>query len=522
MDGGIVKKVKRTGRLGVVAIALAVGLTGCGATTPKANGADIANAKEFLEATDTTFKEDVAQLGSDVVTVADDATCFFEEGSGTGEITGTVYCGPVKRYGETGSWVGMSFQGSNTPKGVALSDATRKEQADPKGTLFRPDNASPGDPEKLAAPLGPRADQKEFAVLIPLESVPSLKLTDLGTPAVLKEPAGTLTITAKAELEGIPGEALQVLNDGKVPAGGLGVRRPAEGQSLGAWEVDLANPEDIAPEHKSADPGSDVQKPRAATAALSVEIGQTQLNLRGADGLAEQGSGSSSDDKVSGLSCSHVKCGEVKAGQYLLVVSTTSLDGAQLVATTDGQTEKVSLEGGATQTDHSQVLYQGGKTKVDVSTNWGPKTFEAVSAAERAEATFPDPIKIDYDGRVTAAYRTPFEATLGWAPAGQAWLVLSMENQKFESATAVLGTAHLNWAASWTVTTGGSALEVVDTGYTDRVVLKIPQDASDFQATYQPKGTIGYHDQNKKDLSVADKQKEVTAPEAETVDIKFS
>ena len=522
MDGGIVKKVKRTGRLGVVAIALAVGLTGCGATTPKANGADIANAKEFLEATDTTFKEDVAQLGSDVVTVADDATCFFEEGSGTGEITGTVYCGPVKRYGETGSWVGMSFQGSNTPKGVALSDATRKEQADPKGTLFRPDNASPGDPEKLAAPLGPRADQKEFAVLIPLESVPSLKLTDLGTPAVLKEPAGTLTVTAKAELEGIPGEALQVLNDGKVPAGGLGVRRPAEGQSLGAWEVDLANPEDIAPEHKSADPGSDVQKPRAATAALSVEIGQTQLNLRGADGLAEQGSGSSSDDKVSGLSCSHVKCGEVKAGQYLLVVSTTSLDGAQLVATTDGQTEKVSLEGGATQTDHSQVLYQGGKTKVDVSTNWGPKTFEAVSAAERAEATFPDPIKIDYDGRVTAAYRTPFEATLGWAPAGQAWLVLSMENQKFESATAVLGTAHLNWAASWTVTTGGSALEVVDTGYTDRVVLKIPQDASDFQATYQPKGTIGYHDQNKKDLSVADKQKEVTAPEAETVDIKFS
>ena len=516
------KKVKRAGRLGVVAIVLAIGLTGCGATTPKANGADIANAKEFLESAEATFKEDVAQLGSDVVTVAEDAKCFFEEGSGTGEVTGMIYCGPVKRYGETGSWTGMSFQGSNTSKGVVLSEATKKEQADPKGKLFRPDNASPGDPEKLAAPLGPRTDQKEFAVLIPFDSVASLKLTDLGTPAVLKEPAGTFTVTAKAELEGIPGEALRVLNDYKVPAGGLGMRRPAEGQNLGAWKVDLANPEDIAPEYKSADPGSDVQKPRAATAALSVEIGQTQLNLRGVDGLAERGTGSSSDDKVSGLSCSHVKCGEVKAGQYLLVVSTASLDGAQLVATTDGQSEKVSLEGGATQTDHSQVLYQGGKTKAEVSTNWGPKTFEAVSAAERAEATFPDPIKIDYDGSVTAAYRTPFEATLGWAPAGQAWLVLSLENQKFESANAVLGTAHLNWTASWTVTTGGSALEVVDTGYTDRVVLKIPQDASDFQVAYQPKGTIGYHDQIKKDLSVAEKQKEVAAPETETVDITFS
>ena len=165
------KKVKRTGRLGVVAIVLAVGLTGCGATTPKANGADIANAKEFLESAEATFKEDVAQLGSDVVTVAEDAKCFFEEGSGKGEITGMVYCGPVKRYGKTGSWAVMSFQSSNTPKGVMLSDATRKEQADPEGKLFRPDNASPGDPEKLAAPLGPRTDQKEFAVLIPLDQV---------------------------------------------------------------------------------------------------------------------------------------------------------------------------------------------------------------------------------------------------------------------------------------------------------------------------------------------------------------
>ena len=521
MDGGIVKKVKRTSRLGVVAIALAVGLTGCGTTTPKANGADITNAKEFLEATEATFKEETAKLGPDVVTVADDAKCFFEEGSGTGEITGMVYCGPAKRYGETGSWTSMSFQASNSSKGVVLSDATVKEQGDPQGKLFRPDNASPGDPEKLAAPLGPRTDQKEFAVLVSLDSVPSLKLTDLETPAVLKEPAGTLTVTAKAELEGIPGDVLQILNGGQVPAGGSGMRRPAEGQSLGAWKVDLANPEDMAPEYRSADSSSNVQKPKNATAALGVEIGQTQLNVRGADGLADRGTGSSSNDEVSGLKCSHVKCGEVKAGQYLLVVSTASLDGAQLVATTDGQAEKVSLEGGATQVDHSQILYQGGKTKVDVSTNWGPKKFEAVSSAEKAGSTDLTAININYDGRLTAAYRTPFESTLGWAPAGQAWLVLSVENSKFDPST--IATTTLDWPGSWKVTSGGSALEMVDTGYTDRVVLKIPQDATDFQVTYQPKGTLEYNYMSAK-LSEGSRRekKDVVAPEAETVDITFS
>lgn len=88
------EKVKRTGRLGVVAIVLAVGLTGCGATTSKANGADIANAKEFLEATEATFKKEVAQLGSDVVTVAEDAKCFFEEGSGKGRSRGWSTAAP--------------------------------------------------------------------------------------------------------------------------------------------------------------------------------------------------------------------------------------------------------------------------------------------------------------------------------------------------------------------------------------------------------------------------------------------
>ena len=58
------------------------------------------------------------------------------------------------------------------------------------------------------------------------------------------------------------------------------------GQSLGAWKVDLANREDTAPEYRSAAPRAEVQEPKVATTALSVEAGQTQLNLHGADGLA--------------------------------------------------------------------------------------------------------------------------------------------------------------------------------------------------------------------------------------------
>lgn len=513
MDGGTVKKVKRTGRLGVVAIVLAVGLTGCGATTPKANGADIANAKEFLEATEATFKKEVAQLGSDVVTVAEDAKCFFEEGSGKGEITGMVYCGPVKRYGKTGSWAVMSFQSSNTPKGVMLSDATRKEQADPEGKLFRPDNASPGDPEKLAAPLGPRTDQKEFAVLIPLDSVPSIKFMDLENPAALKQPAGSLTVTAKAELDGIPGRALQIIGQHGAPSGGDDMLRPAEGQSFGAWKVDLANPEDIAPGSQKADQDREVQKPKDATATFTVEAGQTRLDIRTEPSGLIPGS-STSDNAVATLACRSVKCGDVKSGQYLLVVSTASLDGAQLVATTDEQVEKAPLTGGATQADHSLVLYQGGKTKVDVSTSFGSKTFDAVPSVKMTGAVAPAPIRITYEARLTAAYRTPFESTLGWAPTGQAWLVISVEDLKFVSPD--LASTKMDWSGSWAVTAGGSPLEMVDTGYIDRVVLKIPQDATDFQVTYQPKGNVQYSDEGGRQT------KDVTAPEAQTADIKFS
>jgi lipoprotein len=507
------KKVKRTGRLGAVAIALVVGLTGCGATTPKANGADIANAKEFLEAAEATFKKDVAQLGPEVVTVAGDAKCFFEEGSGKGEVTGMVYCGPVKRYGKTGSWAGMSFQGSNTPKGVVLSEATFKEQADPKGKLFRPDNASPGDPEKLAAPLGPRTDQKEFAVLIPLDSASSIKFTDLENPAVLKQPAGSLTVNAKAELDGIPGRALQILGQHGAPSGGDDMLRPAEGQNFGAWRVDLANPEDIAPGSQEADQEREVQKPKDATATFTVEAGQTRLDIRTEPSGLTPGS-STSDNAVATLACRSVKCGDVKSGQYLLVVSTASLDGAQLVATTDEQVEKAPLTGGATQADHSLVLYQGGKTKVDVSTSFAAKTFDAVPSVKMTGAVAPAPIRLTYEARLTAAYRTPFESTLGWAPTGQAWLVISVEDLKFVSPD--LASTKMDWAGSWAVTAGGSPLEMVDTGYIDRVVVKIPQDATDFQVTYQPKGNVQYSDEGGRQT------KDVTAPEAQTADIKFS
>ena len=246
-----------------------------------------------------------------------------------------------------------------------------------------------------------------------------------------------------------------------------------------------------------------------------MEAGQTQLTLKDGSKNFSDGKGGAS------FKCAHVKCGEVKTGQYLLVVSTASLDGAQLVATTDGQTEKAPLAGGTTQADHSLMLYQGGKTKVDVSTPWSTKEFEAVSLSEMPGAgSYVKPVTIAYDARLSAAYRTPFEATLGWAATDQAWLVVSVENYQFRSSDA-LRKPEMNWAGSWSATAGGSAVETVDTGYTDRVVFKIPKDATDFQITYQPKGTYKYS-YVAEGPKVVHKEKDVAAPDAATVDIKFS
>ena len=151
---------------------------------------------------------------------------------------------------------------------------------------------------------------------------------------------------------------------------------------------------------------------------------------------------------------------------------------------------------------------------MDVSTSFAAKTFDAVPSVKMTGAVAPAPIRLTYEARLTAAYRTPFESTLGWAPTGQAWLVISVEDLKFVSPD--LASTKMDWAGSWAVTAGGSPLEMVDTGYIDRVVLKIPQDATDFQVTYQPKGNVQYSDEGGRQT------KDVTAPEAQTADIKFS
>ena len=57
VDGG---EVKQTKKFSVVAVALLLGLAGCG-TTPKLEGADIPNAKEFLEKADAESKEAVGK-----------------------------------------------------------------------------------------------------------------------------------------------------------------------------------------------------------------------------------------------------------------------------------------------------------------------------------------------------------------------------------------------------------------------------------------------------------------------------
>lgn len=153
VDGG---EVKQTKKFSVVAVALLLGLAGCG-TTPKLEGADIPNAKEFLEKADAEFKEAVGKAEADTLAVAEDGKCFFED-TGNGEIGEYLYCGPAKSFGGSESWFRMGFGTTTVANGTQLRDPYKSGHGDPSGKLFRPDNASPGDPGKLEAPLGPMTD----------------------------------------------------------------------------------------------------------------------------------------------------------------------------------------------------------------------------------------------------------------------------------------------------------------------------------------------------------------------------
>ena len=502
----------RTFRAAAVLAAAVLLLTGCSAN-PKQDGNEITNAKDALEQAEQEFRT-LYPGSTKITTVAEDAKCFFEK-KGKDSVTELIHCGPLKELEQSGRWVRIRSFGEPVQGKLELTKFTAVDLGDPQGELFRPDGAKPGNPDELAEPLGPATTAKDFAAIIPLSSVPALELKPLETPATLKQPAVTATVAAAAVMDRIPPEVLSLVQQ----ADGATISfRPAEGQQLGAWQIDISDPVDLAPKFAGEGSWGSPDEGREAGASFHVEAGGKRLTVR-REPQSQGGWGAKEDDGELRYTCERAACGSPEKGSYLLVVSSTTVEDATLVATTDGQTEAVPLAGGSVTTDHSTLLYELETPGIDGGLSYTEKSFVAVTAAERENEYEKKDITITYGFKASKAYLTAFDAVHGWASAGEAWLVLDLGDVKVRSTEGGDVTKEMDVTKSWSVSVDGTTHQAEQTKYINRVSFKVPAAARKFQLTVTPH--VNLHWTALRGTSVDKQAKEVTAPEPISFDLTF-
>lgn len=496
---------------------LALALAGCSSSVTL-QGEKVGNAGEFLEEADQLFTETVANASADSLSSSDDSRCFYEKNGE--DITSVVHCGPVKILGHEGNYFPISFETKiDSDSKKILSDPQVSEAAaNPAGELFRPDGKKPADIGSVAQPAGPQATQKNFAVVMPLDSVSSpLNFEDLEKRSFLKAPAANVSVAQKATNELIPGEVLSKLqgNDASSESSSGGSQefyRPAEDQSLSMYKISVGSPDELGPK---LDTGwSQPEGAKDAGLSLSIKSGSQRLNVAGSLTSVSFGT---NESKTATISCSSVPCQALDGKDYLLVVSSEDSAAPSLVGTTDGKDQTVALGTGQVSSEVSSVAYERERLRQQVSAAWGTQTEEIVS--QKAAGENGEPTELTFGGSVGSAYLTPFETTAGWAPEGKAWLVLQVDDMVLDEGY-YSSDASVDWPKSWTAKVGKQSIAAQPEAISDRAVFEVPANLKKADVSFQPSGVVTYRhaDEN---YSSNKKQKAFTVEKALKVEVEI-
>lgn len=314
-------------------------------------------------------------------------------------------------------------------------------------------------PVPVPVPVTPGA-----AIVVPDDDVGGLR--PLSPPLRLVTPAATVTVVA---------------------AGGwdLGGRADLVAR---AWRVRVDAPPPLAP---SADPflvgaGPD-RTPRDATTTLWLDTGSERLPVT-RDGVAEPLS----------VPCSDLPCADREPEEHLLVAATADDARPALIAMVDGADLRLDLRTGEVTSPVSQVAHHR-PSAVPVSVPaWPPRTI-GVRTQAQLEAEFGSGagdltrggLDVGYGGSVAEVYLAPFDRFEGWAPPGQAWLIVRVDDHLRDPANTAWQ-AELDPAASWTVAhDAGMATPAYPPTPSNVLAFLIPDDVGSVTLAYRPTGTVG-------------------------------
>lgn len=518
-------------------VGVGVVLAAAAGCAPKvaSTGQKIADPSQPLQTALAKLKQDnYAGIQNNSITISSGTECFYSKADKDAKgVSDQAVCGPIRRLGLSQAQVWDRYQltfksNSDGDADVTVGKHTAQGVAVDTSLLVSPTGDKPASAADLPAPQAPQTSVVNRAVAVADNATPQgLTFTPPSKPIKLITPAATISVTGIAQPAHVP-EAL-VLGQ-KDPAGQAAYYLPALGQKLYAYQVQISrSPNASLPVSTSGSTsGTDL------TTALKLKAGGKDVPI--SDQTGSSGASATLSVPCAATGAVAYPC-KPRTTKITILATVPSNGSVALAATAAGGNQSVDLGTAAVTSDVSTVEYgrpsltskinkqlrtdpyqtnvqlpaaPTSQTTTDPkptdpkSTDPGssdPKSSDAKSSDPKApndqQSSKPKSVAAQarWSMKINSISLTGYDPSLGWAPSGQAWLIMSTSNYGHSEEGATFTTDR---AASLSVTAGNTTNPVKRPTDADLAgdpssvnwAFAVPADATTATVEFKPTGTV--------------------------------
>lgn len=508
--------------------AMGVALIASAGCAPKvaSTGQKLADPSQPLQtALDRLKKDNYAGIQNNSITVSSATECFYILASKDAKgISDQAVCGPIRRLGLSDDQVWdryqLTFKSDGDGNAVAtVGGHTAQGVSVDTGLLISPAGDKPAAATDLPAPQAPQTSVTDRAVAVAENATPAgLTFTPPGKPVKLITPAATITVTGVAQPRNVPGALVAGQND---PAGKAAYYRPAPDQKLYAYQLQISKPPDAALPAATAgstqikDPSTSVEL-RAGTKTVPISDQTGTSNASSTLNIPCAASGSAAYPckprttkitilatvpatgpvSVSAVSAGAKQSVDLGTGAVESTVSTIEYDRTQLTSKIGKRLKtgpyRTRLQVPAGQDQNSTRQTSTGQTSND-QTSTGQSGQPGQKGKDKPKIITAE---ARWSMKVGSISLAGYDPTLGWAPKGQAWLIVSTSKYKHKEFGATF-TDHRAESLTATVDNAEQPVKAPtdaelakDAGADVNWTFAVPDDATTATISFRPTGTV--------------------------------
>lgn len=506
---------------GVGAVLIATG--GC-APKVASTGQKLADPSQPLQtALDRLKHDNYAGIQNNSITVSSATECFYTKASKDAKgISDQAVCGPIRRLGLSDDRVWdryqLTFKSDSDGNAVAtVGGHTAQGVSVDTGLLISPTGDKPAAATDVPAPQAPQTSITDHAVAVAENATPAgLTFTPPAKPVKLITPAATITVTGVAQPRNVPGALVAGQND---PAGKAAYYRPASGQKLYAYQLQISRPPDAGLPATTA--GS--TQPKDPSTSVELRAGGKAVPISDQTGASNASSTLEIPCANSGPAAYPCK---PKSTRITVLATVPATGPVSLAADSAGGKQSVDLGTGAVTSNVSTIEYDRAHLKSKIGkrlktnpylvklqiptaqnptaqnpagqTSTGQTSNGQTGQGQKGQSQKPKTITAEarWSMRVDSVSLAGYDPTLGWAPKGQAWMIVSTSRYKHKEFGATF-TDHRAESLTATVDNAGQPVKApsdADLGQHPAAdvnwAFAVPDDAASATITFRPTGTV--------------------------------